>query len=269
LKPADALAARSGYHISVSVAVQNDGRRERLDKMLVLRGLVPSRARAQDLIRRGLVRVGDAVETSPGALVRETMALAVAGGQDDVSRGACKLAAALDHFAFSPAGLAALDVGAATGGFTQVLLRRGASRVYAVDVGHGQLHPSLAGDPRVVALEGCDARSLDAVRIPEPVGAIVADVSFISLTKALAGALVLAAPGAWLVALVKPQFEAGRAAIGKGGIVRDPAQRARATETVRAWLAAQPGWRIVGLMPSPIAGGSGNQEFLLGAVHDK
>ena len=131
-------------------------------------------------------------------------------------------------FPFPVEGVVALDIGASTGGFTQVLLERGAARVYAVDVGHGQLRARLAADPRVVSLEGCDARRLDRALVPEPVGAIVADVSFISLTKALPVPLALAAPGAWLVALIKPQFEAGRAAVGKGGIVRDPAARQRA-----------------------------------------
>ena len=147
-----------------------------------------------------------------------------------------------------------------------MLLERGAARVFAVDVGHGQLHARLAEDPRVVSLERCDARSLDRTRIPEPVGAIVADVSFISLTKALPAALALAAEPAWLVALVKPQFEAGRAAVGRGGIVRDAAARARAIALVQDWVAAQAGWQVAGVIPSPIAGGSGNEEFLLGAV---
>ncbi len=189
-----------------------------------------------------------------------------AGAGDHVSRGALKLMAALEHFRFSALGVVALDVGASTGGFTQVLLERGAARVFAVDVGHGQLHARLAEDPRVVSLERCDARSLDRTRIPEPVGAIVADVSFISLTKALPAALALAAEPAWLVALVKPQFEAGRAAVGRGGIVRDAAARARAVALVQDWVAAQAGWQVAGVIPSPIAGGSGNEEFLLGAV---
>jgi 23S rRNA (cytidine1920-2'-O)/16S rRNA (cytidine1409-2'-O)-methyltransferase len=189
-----------------------------------------------------------------------------AGAGDHVSRGALKLMAALEHFRFSALGVVALDVGASTGGFTQVLLERGAARVFAVDVGHGQLHARLAEDPRVVSLERCDARSLDRTRIPEPVGAIVADVSFISLTKALPAALALAAEPAWLVALVKPQFEAGRAAVGRGGIVRDAAARARAIALVQDWVAAQAGWQVAGVIPSPIAGGSGNEEFLLGAV---
>ena len=172
-----------------------------------------------------------------------------AGAGDHVSRGALKLMAALEHFRFSALGVVALDVGASTGGFTQVLLERGAARVYAVDVGHGQLHARLAEDPRVVSLERCDARSLDRTRIPEPVGAIVADVSFISLTKALPAALALAAEPAWLVALIKPQFEAGRAAVGRGGIVRDAAARARAVALVQDWVAAQAGWQRGGRDP--------------------
>ena len=179
-----------------------------------------------------------------------------------------KLIAALDHFRFPVAGIVALDVGASTGGFTQALLARGAARVYAVDVGHGQLHARLAGDARVVSLEGRDARQLDRALVPEPVGAIVADVSFISLAKALPVPLTLAGAGAWLVALIKPQFEAGRAAVGKGGIVRDPEARQRAVAAVRDWVAAQPGWRVLDVIASPIAGGSGNEEFLLGAVRD-
>jgi len=185
-----------------------------------------------------------------------------------VSRGAVKLAAALDTFGFDPKGCIALDVGASTGGFTQVLLARGAAKVYAVDVGHRQLHARLKGDARVVSLEGCDARSLTPASVGEPISAVVADMSFISLTKALGPALALAAPGAWLIALIKPQFEAGRARIGKGGIVRDARARQEAVEAVRAWLAQQQGWRVVGIVPSPIRGGSGNEEFLMGACND-
>jgi len=241
----------------------------RLDKAMVERGLVASRARARDLIRRGLVKVAGVTAAKPGANVAAEAAIVVAGeAADHVSRGAMKLAAALDHFPFKVEGVVALDVGASTGGFTEVLLGRGAARVYAVDVGRGQLHPRLAQDPRVVSLESCDARHLDRTLIPEPVDALVADVSFISLTKALPAALGLAAPGAWLVALIKPQFEAGRAAIGKGGIVRDRAARQRAVATVKAWVEGQAGWRTLGVIPSPIAGGSGNEEFLLGAVRD-
>jgi 23S rRNA (cytidine1920-2'-O)/16S rRNA (cytidine1409-2'-O)-methyltransferase len=236
---------------------------------MVEQQLAPSRARAQDLIRRGLVDVAGVSETRPAAPVPAGAAIVVRGGEaQHVSRGAVKLRAALDHFRFPVAGAVALDVGASTGGFTQVLLARGAARVYALDVGHGQLHATLAGDARVVALEGCDARQLDRALIPESIAAIVADVSFISLTKALPVPLTLASPGAWLVALIKPQFEAGRAAIGKGGIVRAAADRQRAVELVREWLATQPGWRVLDVIPSPIAGGSGNIEFLLGAMRD-
>ncbi len=182
--------------------------------------------------------------------------------------GALKLIAALDAFGFSPEGRIALDCGASTGGFTEVLLERGAAHVFAVDVGRGQLHPRIAADPRVTSLEGQDARALSAHEISRPVSAIVADVSFISLEKVLPAVLPFAEPGAWLAALVKPQFEAGREAIGKGGIVRDAAVRDAQAVKMSDWIAAQPGWRAVGVIPSPIEGGSGNQEFLLGAVFD-
>ncbi len=185
-----------------------------------------------------------------------------------VSRGTQKLIGALAAFEFDPEGRVALDVGASTGGFTQVLLERGAKKVYAADVGHGQLHPSLKADARVVSLEGLDARRLTRETVPEPVDAITADVSFISLIKALGPALELAAPGAFLVALVKPQFEVGLERIGKGGIVRDETARDSALHDVTAWLAAQPGWRVAGSIPSPIKGGSGNVEFLIGALND-
>jgi 23S rRNA (cytidine1920-2'-O)/16S rRNA (cytidine1409-2'-O)-methyltransferase len=245
------------------------GRRTRLDNLLVELGLVPTRARAQDCIRRGLVDVAGVTERRPGARIgtNASIRLSQAVG-DHVSRGALKLTAALEHFRFPIAGVIALDVGASTGGFTQVLLERGAARVYAVDVGHDQLHARLAADARVVALEGCDARRLGPELVPEPVGALVADVSFISLTKALPVPLSLTGAGAWLVALIKPQFEAGRAAVGKGGIVRDPMARRRAVDLVREWVAGQPGWRVREVIPSPIGGGSGNEEFLLGAVRD-
>ena len=244
--------------------------RMRLDLALVERGLAPTRSRARDLIRSGQVRVGDAVCTKAGTEVgaEAPLTLEDTGAARAVSRGAQKLAAALDAFAFDPKGRVALDVGASTGGFTQVLLDRGAQKVYAADVGHGQLHASLLADARVVSLEGLDARRLTRGHVPEPVGAITADVSFISLGKALGPALELAAPGAFLVALVKPQFEVGPERIGKGGIVRDAEARDGALQSVTAWLASRPGWRIVGSIPSPIKGGSGNVEFLVGALHD-
>jgi len=240
----------------------------RLDLMLVKRGLARSRAEAQDLIKRGLVTLAGGVVLRPATPVSDGAEIGLAPSARYVSRGALKLAAALDHFAFPVEGVVALDVGVSTGGFTQVLLERGAARVYAVDVGHGQLHPDLAGHPRVLSLEGRDARTLDRRAVPDPVGAIVADVSFISLTKALPAALALAQRQAWLVALIKPQFEAGRGAIGKGGIVRDAAQRQRAIELVSDWLSGQAQWRVLDVIPAPIRGGSGNQEFLLGASHD-
>jgi len=243
--------------------------RKRLDLVLVERGLAPTRSRARDLIRSGQVRVGDDVCTKVATEVAETQALTLdATAARAVSRGGQKLAAALAAFEFDPEGRIVLDVGASTGGFTQVLLDRGARKVYAADVGHGQLHASLKADPRVVSLEGLDARRLTRETVLEPVGAITADVSFISLIKALGPALELAAPGAFLVALVKPQFEVGPERIGKGGIVRDAEARQGALESVTAWLAAQPGWRVAGAIPSPIKGGSGNVEFLIGALRD-
>jgi 23S rRNA (cytidine1920-2'-O)/16S rRNA (cytidine1409-2'-O)-methyltransferase len=241
----------------------------RLDIALVDRGLAPTRSRARDLIRSGLVRIGEVVCTKAGAEVAATQPLTLdAEAARAVSRGGQKLAAALTAFAFDPDGCTALDVGASTGGFTQVLLDRGATKVYAADVGHGQLHASLLADPRVVSLEGLDARQLTRAIVPDPVSAIVADVSFISLTKALGPALDLAGPAAFLVALVKPQFEVGPQRVGKGGIVRDAEAREDALEAVTAWLAARPGWRITGTMPSPVTGSAGNVEFLLGAVHN-
>ena len=243
--------------------------RKRLDLVLVERGVAPTRSRARDLIKGAKVLIDGEVCTKAGAEVDEDeMVTLREGGAAAVSRGGAKLAAALASFEFDPAGLIALDVGASTGGFTEVLLERGAAKVYAVDVGHGQLHASLRDNPRVVSFEGCDARSLTPALIPEPVAAIVADVSFISLTKALSPALALAAPGAWLVALVKPQFEVGRGGVGKGGIVREAAARQQAVDAVTAWLSGQEGWRIAGVVPSPIKGGSGNEEYLLGARCD-
>ncbi len=242
--------------------------RLRLDKALLERGLAPTRSRARDLIVRGMVRVDGAVSCKAGTVVAEDAELVLTEPSAYVSRGGLKLAAGLDAFGLTPEGRTALDVGASTGGFTDVLLARGARHVFAVDVGHGQIHPRLAADARVTSLEGQDARALTAAEIPEPVSAIVADVSFISLEKVLPAALGFAAPGAWLVALVKPQFEAGRAAVGKGGIVRDAGVREAQAAKLADWVAQQPGWRVVGVVSSPIEGGSGNQEFLLGALCD-
>lgn len=242
--------------------------RDRLDKVLLSRGLAVSRSRARDLIVRGQVQVAERVVVEPSALVEEGAPILVADGVDYVSRGGAKLAAGLAAFGFDVKDRIVLDVGASTGGFTEVLLAGGVAKVYAVDVGHGQLHPRIKDDPRVLSLERCDARSLTREQIPEPVTAIVADLSFISLAKALPAPLALAAPGAWLVALVKPQFEAGPSGVGKGGIVRDEAVREAAVAAVADWLGAQAGWHVRGIIPSPITGGSGNQEYLLGAMRD-
>ena len=180
-----------------------------------------------------------------------------------MSRGGIKLAHALEHFALDATGWKALDVGASTGGFTDVLLARGATRVYAVDVGYGQLADKLRRDDRVIVLERFNARQLTSEQVPEPIDAIVCDASFIGLRTVLPAALALAAPGAFLVALIKPQFEAGKGRVGKGGIVRDPDIHAEVCDLLQDWLASQPGWRVIGIRPSPITGAEGNKEFLL------
>lgn len=238
----------------------------RLDLALVARGLVPTRARARDAILRGHVSVNGVVAARPAQEVSGEAKITIddpAAGY--VSRGALKLIAGIDRFGFGPAGRTALDLGASTGGFTQVLLERGARKVFAVDVGHGQLDPTLAADPRVVSLEGVNARDLTGADVTEPVGAIVADVSFISLKLVLPPALTLAAPDAWGIFLVKPQFEVGRDNIGKGGIVRDGGLAERTAADIAQWLEHDMGWRVGGLILSPIEGGDGNREFLLGA----
>ncbi|MEL6288339.1 MAG: TlyA family RNA methyltransferase [Pseudomonadota bacterium] len=246
----------------------------RLDVALVERGLVATRSRARDLIKRGVVRLGGSVVTKPGASVPPTSEIALDPDEpDSVSRGALKLQAALDHFALDATGRLALDIGASTGGFTEALLRAGANHVVAVDIGTGQLHSRLRSDPRVTSLEQTDARALVDTHLPSCPGAIVADVSFISLTDALGAPLRLAAPGAWCVLLVKPQFELSRRDIGKGGIVRLPADQMRALKRVKGWLtgleteSGHPVWRILGAIPSPITGKKGNTEYLLAAVH--
>ncbi|MEM6489687.1 MAG: TlyA family RNA methyltransferase [Pseudomonadota bacterium] len=236
---------------------------ERLDRRLVALGLVESRARAARMIAEGRVTVDGRPAAKPSQTVAAGARLAVAPGVDWVSRGALKLLHALDRFALTPTGTA-LDVGASTGGFTEVLLARGATRVYALDVGRGQLHPRLGQDPRVTAIEGVNCRAIPAGQIPA-VDWIVADLSFIALAKALPGPMALARPGATLVALVKPQFEVGRASLGKGGIVRDAAARRGALEAVAAWLAETQGWRVLGTADSPIEGGDGNREYLIAA----
>lgn len=244
------------------------GERLRLDLLLVERGAFASRSRARDAILRGTVTVDGALLDKPGALVPPDATIEIAdAAQGYVSRAALKLIAALDHFGFDPAGRNALDIGASTGGFTQVLLERGAAHVHSVDVGHDQLDARVAADPRVTNLEGLNARDLTARHLGgAAIGAVVSDVSFISLRLALPPALSLAAPGAFAALLVKPQFEAGRAAIGKGGLLRDPSKGGGIAAGLAAWLDAIPGWRSLGTIPSPIAGGDGNEEFLLGGV---
>ncbi|MFN3548364.1 MAG: TlyA family RNA methyltransferase [Mesorhizobium sp.] len=242
----------------------------RLDEALVARGLFASRSRARDAILRGTVTVDGLAETKPAHPVAPTAGIAVADpARGYVSRAALKLVAALDAFGLDPAGRIALDIGASTGGFTQVLLERGAGHVVAFDVGHGQLHESLRADPRVTVIEGLNARDLAAAHLGDRrIDMIVSDVSFISLRLALPPALALAVPGALGVFLVKPQFEAGREAIGKGGLLRDPQDGPRVARELADWLAEQSGWRTIGVVPSPIAGGDGNHEFLLAGVKD-
>ncbi|MBP0438787.1 TlyA family RNA methyltransferase [Tianweitania sediminis] len=239
---------------------------QRLDEVLVERRLFPTRSRAGDAVKRGTVRVGDRIVTKAGHLVAENAAIEVDDpARSYVSRAALKLIAGLDHFGIDLQGKTVLDLGASTGGFTQVALERGAARVFAVDVGHGQLHSTLAEDARVISMENRNARELAAGDFGgEAIDAVVCDVSFISLTLALPAALQLARPGAEAVFLVKPQFEAGREAIGKGGLLKNSDDGARIAERLRSWLEEQDGWTALGLVPSPIAGGDGNKEWLLG-----
>lgn len=236
----------------------------RLDQVLVARGLAESRARAQALIAAGVVTVDGRAETKPARKIRPEAALALTGAPlPYVSRAALKLVHALDTFGLDPADKVALDLGASTGGFCEVLLERGAAEVWAVDVGHGQLAPRLRAEPRLRAIEGLNARDLTAAHVPPP-EFLTSDLSFISLAKALPPALGLAVPGAILVALVKPQFEVGPAFVGKGGIVRDAAAVARARADVRTFLGAA-GCAVLGEATSPILGGDGNTEYLIAA----
>lgn len=245
------------------------GQRHRLDIALAARGLVRSRVEARRAIEAGLVTVGGRAASKASEMVGDDEAIVLSGPVHPyVSRGGLKLAHALDHFEIAVEGRLALDVGASTGGFTDVLLRRRARKVYAADVGHGQLDASLREDPRVVSLERLNVRAVDATHVPEPVDLIVCDVSFIGLRVALPSALALAAPGADVVALIKPQFEVGPSRVGKGGIVRDAALHGEACTTIRDWLDAQPGWSVRGIVDSPIAGGDGNREFLIAARRD-
>jgi 23S rRNA (cytidine1920-2'-O)/16S rRNA (cytidine1409-2'-O)-methyltransferase len=236
----------------------------RLDQLLVERGLAESRTRAQALVMAGLVYSETRRLEKPGQVLPADAPLAVRGRDHPwVSRGGIKLAHALDHFAIDPKGLICLDIGASTGGFTDVLLSRGAKVVYAVDVGRGQLAWALRNDPKVVVLERTNARDLTRGHVPEPVDIVVCDVSFIGLETALPASLPLTADRAWLVALIKPQFEAGRDRVGKGGVVRDEVVRQEVCDRISGWLAAQPGWRVLGVTESPITGPEGNVEYLI------
>jgi 23S rRNA (cytidine1920-2'-O)/16S rRNA (cytidine1409-2'-O)-methyltransferase len=237
----------------------------RVDQLLVDRGLAESRNRAQALIMAGLVFAGDLKVAKPGQTVASDAVLDVRGRDHPwVSRGGIKLAHALDHFGLDPAGATAMDIGSSTGGFTDVLLQKGAARVFAVDSGTNQLAWKLRQDPRVTVLEQTSARVLTDAQIDAVCGWVVCDASFISLRKVLEVPLCLAAPACQLVALIKPQFEVGRGEVGKGGVVRDAALHERVCAEVRDWLEAE-GWEFGGIVESPITGPEGNVEFLIAA----
>jgi 23S rRNA (cytidine1920-2'-O)/16S rRNA (cytidine1409-2'-O)-methyltransferase len=240
--------------------------KRRADQMLVLRGLVESRTRAQALILAGKVFSGERRVGKAGDMLAEGVPLDVRG-QDHpwVSRGGLKLAHGLAHFGFSPAGRTCLDVGASTGGFTDVLLAHGAAKVHAVDVGHGQLAWKLRCDDRVVVHEKTNARYLDRSAVPDPIEALVCDASFIGLAMVLPAPLAFCVEGAWAIVLIKPQFEAGAASVGSKGVVRDPAVHQAVCERVTRWWSGLPGWMVAGVAESPITGPEGNKEFLLGA----
>lgn len=239
---------------------------QRLDQLLVALGLFASRSRARDSIERGTVIANGQVVTKPAAMVAANAVISISDpAQDYVSRAALKLVAALDHFKLDPSGLECLDVGASTGGFTEVLLERGAAHVTSIDVGHDQMHPRISEHPLVTNIEGLNARHLTAEDIfDRPVSFLVSDVSFISLKLALAPALQLAEAGASAVLLVKPQFEAGRDAISKAGLLKAPETAPDVARELERWLVEDMGWTSLGLIPSPITGGDGNVEFLLG-----
>lgn len=243
----------------------------RLDQLLVERGLFPSRSRARDAIMRGTISVDEKIITKAGQLVASDAKLeAKDPAQNYVSRAALKLKAAIEHFGLDIKGRTALDIGASTGGFTQVLLEQGAAHIVAIDVGHNQLHDLLKSDPRVTNHEGVNARYLNFEHLDnQPVNCVVSDVSFISLKLALPPALSLALPDSICVLLVKPQFEAGREAIGKGGLLKDPQQGLKIAESFIDWLNSQAGWRALGICASPIEGSDGNIEYLLAGIKDQ
>jgi 23S rRNA (cytidine1920-2'-O)/16S rRNA (cytidine1409-2'-O)-methyltransferase len=238
--------------------------KRRADQLLVDQGLAESRAKAQALILAGLVSASGRRVDKPGTALPEDTPLALAGRDHPwVSRGGVKLDFALNHFAIDAAGAIALDIGASTGGFTDVLLARGVARVHAVDVGRGQFAWKLRQDPRVVVHEATNARHLTPAQIAEPIDLITCDASFIGLMTLLPAPLSLAAERTALVALIKPQFEAGPKEVGRGGVVRDPAIHQAVCERIAGWLGAQPGWVVIGTIESPIQGPAGNREFLI------
>jgi 23S rRNA (cytidine1920-2'-O)/16S rRNA (cytidine1409-2'-O)-methyltransferase len=238
----------------------------RLDQLLVVRGLAESPTKAQALIMSGVVYSGERKLTSAGEKVSEDLSIDVRGREHPwVSRGGMKLAHGLAHFNLDPKGWVCVDVGASTGGFTDVLLHHGAAKVYAVDVGYGQLADKLRKDPRVVVLERTNARHLTRDHISDALDAVVCDASFIGLRTVLPAAMALTKPGAVLIALIKPQFEVGRERVGPKGVVRDTALHAEVCDDISTWLGAQPGWRVLGVTPSPITGPEGNVEFLIGS----
>ena len=240
--------------------------KSRLDQVLVDRGLAESRTKAQALIMAGLVFAGETRLTSAGGKIAGDLDITVKGQPHPwVSRGGMKLAHGLAHFDLSPESRTCVDVGASTGGFTDVLLTHGAAKVFAVDVGYGQLAHKLRTDPRVLVLERTNARALNAALIPNAIDAVVCDASFIGLRTVLPAALALARPDAWLIALIKPQFEVGKDRVGKNGVVRDPALHEEVCRTTETWLGEQ-SWRVLGITPSPITGPAGNVEFLIGAI---
>jgi len=243
--------------------------KKRADQLLVDRGLAESRSRAQAYIMAGSVFSGEKKIEKAGHQMAEDMPLEVRSKDHPwVSRGGLKLVQAIEEFEISPEGKTVIDVGASTGGFTDVCLHHGASKVYAVDVGHGQLAWKLRNDDRVVVLEKTNARYLDETHIPEPVDMIVCDASFIGLEKVLPAAMALAAPEAYLIALIKPQFEVGREQVGKGGVVRDTELHQQVCDHIRGWLDGLPDWTVIGLTTSPIKGPEGNVEFLIVAQHN-
>lgn len=237
----------------------------RADMFLVRNGYAKSRTEAQSAIRSGRLKVNGEIVIKPSRTLDPDAEIEYVKPHPYVSRGALKLVAALDKFELSPKGLVCLDVGASTGGFTEVLLERGAAKVYAVDVGHAQMHPKVRREERVVACDGVNARAITRNHVPETPMAVVVDVSFIGLKLALPPALSLAGSGAFLVALVKPQFEVGRYAIGKGGIVKDAEAREAAVKNISDWISEQAGWTVSGHIESPIEGGDGNREYLIAA----